>query len=122
MIYQSGALFPVSSAAPSIPLAPSAHENADEEFSFSAFAKTIRRVLTKYGDAILIKSPNFGSMELRTVIASYLARSRGIVVSPEQIIIGSGSEYMYSLIVQMLGRDRIYGLENPSYALLFCLR
>ena len=34
---------------------------------------------------------------------------------PEQIIIGSGSEYLYNLIVQMLGRERIVALESPSY-------
>ena len=36
-------------------------------------------------------------------------------VSPEQIIIGSGSEYLYNLIVQMLGRERTFALEDPSY-------
>ena len=36
-------------------------------------------------------------------------------VLPEQIVIGSGSEYLYNLIVQMLGRDRVFALEDPSY-------
>ena len=36
-------------------------------------------------------------------------------VRPAQIIIGSGSEYLYSLIVQLLGRNRLYALEDPSY-------
>lgn len=36
-------------------------------------------------------------------------------VSPEQILIGSGAEYIYGLNVQVLGRDRLYALENPSY-------
>ncbi len=90
--------------------------NPPEDFPFSTFARTMRRVLSDYGERILIKSPTFGVPELRQAIASYLARSRGIVVTPEQVIIGSGSEYMYTLIVQMLGRDKIYGLENPSYS------
>lgn len=89
--------------------------NPPEDFPFSIFARTMRRVLSEYGERILIKSPNFGVPELRSAIASYLARSRGIVVSPDQIVIGSGSEYMYTLIVQMLGRKKIYGLEDPSY-------
>lgn len=89
--------------------------NPPEDFPFSIFAKTMRRVLSQYGEKILIKSPNFGIPELRQAIAAYLARSRGILVHPEQVVIGSGSEYMYSLIVQMLGRDKLYGLENPSY-------
>jgi GntR family transcriptional regulator/MocR family aminotransferase len=54
-------------------------------------------------------------MFLREAIAQYLARSRRIMVSPEQIVIGSGSEYLYNLIVQMLGRERTFALEDPSY-------
>ncbi|MFQ9071579.1 MAG: hypothetical protein ACLR43_01595 [Faecalibacillus faecis] len=36
-------------------------------------------------------------------------------VKPEQIIIGAGTEYLYSLIIQLLGNDVKYGLENPGY-------
>lgn len=85
------------------------------EFPFSVLAKTMRKVLTEYGESILVKSPNHGLVELRQAIASYLARSSGITVKSEQIIIGSGAEYLYSLIVQLLGKERIFGLESPSY-------
>ena len=86
-----------------------------ERFPFSVLAKTARKVLTDYGEDLLERSPNFGTALLRETIAQYLARSRRISVLPEQIIIGSGSEYLYNLIVQMLGRDRIIALEDPSY-------
>ncbi len=85
------------------------------DFPFSVLAKTMRRVLLDYGDSILIKSPNHGCAELRTALCAYLARSCGISARPEQIIIGSGAEYLYSLIVQLLGSDRIFALESPSY-------
>ena len=85
------------------------------DFPFSVLAKTMRRVLTDYGDEILVKSPNHGCPELREAIASYLKRISGMIVRPEQIIIGSGAEYLYSLIVQLLGEDRVFALENPSY-------
>ena len=85
------------------------------EFPFSVLAKTMRNVISKYGEAILIKSPNAGCVELRKAISDYLARSKGINVSYNQIIIGSGAEYLYGLIVQFLGREKIYALENPSY-------
>lgn len=86
-----------------------------DEFPFSVLAKTMRRVLSDYGERILVKSPNNGCVELRRAISAYLARCRGISVSPAQIVIGSGAEYLYGLIVQLLGRDRIFALENPSY-------
>lgn len=85
------------------------------EFPFSILAKTMRRVLTEYSNDILVKSPNYGCMELREAISTYLKRSNGIIVSPHQIIIGSGAEYLYSLIVQLLGKEQIFALENPSY-------
>ncbi|MBP3578592.1 MAG: PLP-dependent aminotransferase family protein [Lachnospiraceae bacterium] len=84
-------------------------------FPFSVLSKTMRKVLLDYGDSILVKSPNHGCTELRTAISNYLKRSNGMNVRPEQIIIGSGAEYLYSLIVQLLGKKRIFGLENPSY-------
>ena len=85
-------------------------------FPFSVLSKTMRKVLLDYGDRILVKSPNHGCTELRAAISSYLKRSNGMNVGPEQIIIGSGAEYLYSLIVQLLGKDRIFGLEKPSYS------
>ena len=91
------------------------HGKEKKEFPFSVLAKTMRRVLTEYSEAILIKSPNHGCMELREAISAYLKRTNGILVRPEQIIIGSGAEYLYSLIVQLLGKGRVFALENPSY-------
>lgn len=84
-------------------------------FPFSVLSKTMRKVLLDYGEEILVKSPNHGCFELRGAIAAYLKRSNGMNVRPEQIIIGSGAEYLYSLIVQLLGKDSIFGLEHPSY-------
>ena len=86
-----------------------------EQFPFTVLAKTARKVLTEHGEKLLQRSPNSGTMFLREAIAQYLARSRRIIVSPEQIVIGSGSEYLYNLIVQMLGRERTFALEDPSY-------
>ncbi len=91
------------------------HGNAKSAFPFSVLAKTMRRVLTDYSDEILVKSPNQGCQELREAISSYLKRTNGIIVRPEQVVIGSGAEYLYSLIVQLLGKERIFALENPSY-------
>ena len=105
--------FPVSETA-AVRRQSAAH-GAEDEFPFPSLAKTMRRVLSEYGEGILVKSPNNGCAELRGAIAAYLSRSRGISVQPGQIVIGSGAEYLYGLIVQMLGRERIFALEDPSY-------
>ena len=59
--------------------------------------------------------PNAGCPELREALAAYLARSRGLAVEPEQIVVGSGAEYLYGLAVQLLGRERLFALEDPGY-------
>ena len=89
--------------------------NVKHDFPFSVLSKTMRKVLAEYGENILVKSPNRGCPELQAAIASYLARSNGIVVDVQQVVIGSGAEYLYSLIVQLLGKNKIFALENPSY-------
>ena len=88
---------------------------ASVAFPFSTLAKTMRKVITDMGEAILERSPNTGCVELREEISRYLARSRGIMAHPDQIIIGSGSEYLYGLVVELLGREKKYAIETPSY-------
>lgn len=105
---QSGGAVP----AEPVPSAPGRHPG---DFPYSVLAKTMRRVLLDYGERILVKSPNHGCPELIAEIAAYLARSRGIHVKPSQIVVGSGAEYLYGLIAQLLGRERTVALEKPSY-------
>ena len=90
-------------------------DRAYSEFSLSVLSKTMRKVLTDYGELSLEKSPNLGCDALREAIKNYLGRNRGITVDAEQIIIGAGSEYLYGLIVELLGRERIFAIESPSY-------
>ena len=86
-----------------------------EDFPFSVYARAMRKVLTEYGEKILIKSPGSGCLQLRDAISRYLARSRGITAPAERIVIGSGAEYLYGLLVQTIGRDKLYAIEKPSY-------
>ena len=90
-------------------------EHVKGEFPFSVLARTMRKVLLDYGEEILVKSPNHGCSQLRGEICHYLARSRGISVEPSQVIIGSGAEYLYGLIAQLMGKDNIIAIEAPSY-------
>ena len=113
VLYRSSDGF-ATAAAPTLRHVPARH-GADIAVPFSVLAKTMRSVLSDYGEELLLKSPNEGRAELREALCAYLGRSRGIRVNPGQIIIGSGAEYLYGLIVQLLGRERIFALESPSY-------
>ena len=87
-----------------------------EGFPFSVWARLTRRVLTERGEALLRATPHSGASELRRAIARHLYRFRGIACRPEQIVVGAGTEYLYNLIVQLLGRELVYGLEDPGYS------
>ena len=68
------------------------------------------------GEALLRSMPHSGVPELRRAIARHLYQFRGITAAPDQIVVGAGTEYLYNLIVQLLGRDRVYGVEDPGYS------
>lgn len=84
-------------------------------FPFSVLSKTMRRVMSEYGEQILEKSENKGSERFRESIRKYLARNRNIHVDAEQIIVGSGAEYLYNLIAGLFGREMCFAIESPSY-------
>ncbi len=86
------------------------------EFAGSVWFKTVRKVMNEEGERLFVKSPGKGIPALRNAIAAYLLRVRGMVAQPEQIVIGSGAEQLYETVIQLLGRKRVYGIENPSYA------
>ena len=75
----------------------------------------MRELLNENQQQLMENPPCGGIMALRQAIADYLHAFRGMVVNPEQIIVGAGTEYLYGLLIQLLGDDKIYGIENPGY-------
>ena len=84
-------------------------------FPFSIWAKLTREVLAGEDSTLLLPPPAGGIMELRKAIADQLYQFRGIDVSPEQIIIGAGTEYLYGLLIQLFGNEAVYAIEDPGY-------
>ena len=93
-----------------------AHVSNSYDFEYSLWFKTIRKVIAEKGEQLFVKAPNMGCGILRNAISDYLHRYRGMVAKPQNIIIGSGAEQLYETVVKILGRDKIYGIENPSYS------
>ena len=104
-----------AAASPNIVYSTTSSPEVANEFPFSVLAKTMRKVITEMEHGILERSPNLGCLSLRNAIRNYLARTKGILADTEQIVIGSGSEYLYTLLVELLGRNRVYAIESPSY-------
>ena len=89
--------------------------NGSVRFPFSAWSRLQREVMLDYGEKLLLPMPNRGIPELRQAIADHLAAFRGMKIDPENILIGAGTDFLYNILVQLLGRDKIYALEEPGY-------
>ena len=84
-------------------------------FPFSTWTKIMREIMSDMSEKLMVRSPSSGVSELRQAISNYLYQFRGISVEPEQIIVGAGTEYLYGLIIQLLGQDKTYAIEDPGY-------
>jgi len=86
-----------------------------DNFPFYTWAKLMKEVIADSASDLLTTSPAAGIYPLREAISRHLIAFRGMHVSPEQIIIGAGTEYLYSLLIQLLGRENTFAVEDPGY-------
>lgn len=83
------------------------------KFPYYTWAKITRKVLSENDEFV---TPSFaGDIDLRKAICKHLRDFHNMNVSYKNIIIGAGSEYLYSLLVQYFSLDKIYALENPGH-------
>ena len=106
---------PPAVTAPIVPAPDPAPRGTVEGFPFSVWSRLQREVVLDYGEKLLLPLPNRGVMELRNAIARHLASFRGMTVDPENILIGAGTDFLYNLLIQLLGRDYTYAVEDPGY-------
>lgn len=92
------------------------NQSETSAFPFSTWAKIMRKVLCEQQNELLERSPYGGVLPLRVVIAKMLKGTRNLDVSPDQIIVGAGTDYLYGLLVQLLGFNKKYGVEDPGYS------
>ena len=86
-----------------------------DNFPFSIWSRIMKKTMGEKQNLLLSPMKTEGVYELRRAISHHLSSFRGMAVSPSQIIVGAGTEYLYSLIIQLLGRDKLYALEDPGY-------
>ena len=75
----------------------------------------MREVMLDLGEQLLLESPNQGQPALRQAIADHLAQFRAMQVDPRNILIGAGADFLYNLLIQLLGTDKQYAVEEPGY-------
>lgn len=93
----------------------SSNQTPSDLFPFTIWSKVIREVLNDSRAQLMTNPPCGGIFPLRESIAKYLKEFRGMNVCPEQILVGAGTEYLYGLLIQLLGSDKVYAVENPGY-------
>ncbi len=106
------------------PTAPIRWDLAPSSPDLSAFPRSewvtaTNRVLRAMPDAALGYGDPRGTMELRTALADYLGRVRGVLTHPDRIVITSGSRQALSLICRVLAAQgaRRVAHESPGWRL-----
>ena len=93
----------------------SSNRTDPENFPFTTWAKLMRENISEKSAELMINAPCGGVPALRQAIAAHLHAFRGIDADPNHIIVGAGTEYLYGLLIQLLGFDKTYALEDPGY-------
>ena len=89
--------------------------NGTGQFPFSVWIRLQREVILDYGEQLLLPLHAQGVLELRQAIARNLEDFRGLSVAPDCILVGAGTDFLYNLLLQLLGQDKVYGVEDPGY-------
>ena len=88
-------------------------------FPYHLWARHIRAVLSAESEESLYReSDAFGSLRLRKALCRLMKSTRGMTVSPDQVVVGAGAQYLYGLVAQFVGAGAVVALENPGYARL----
>lgn len=89
--------------------------NVDNQFfPYTTWGKINKKLLYNSPD-LLELGENKGDAALRRTLCAFLRQTRGVNCEPEQIIVGAGSEYLITLLVTLIGREKTYATENPCY-------
>ena len=86
-----------------------------EHFSFNAWRKVNKNLLSTDNANLLTAGDGAGEAEFREEICNYLYQSRGVICEASQIIVGAGNEYLLMLLSQILGAGRRVAMESPTY-------
>lgn len=86
-----------------------------DNFPIYTWRKMVNSTLN-YADNSWLNLESFlGLEELRREIARYLRGSRGVKTSYENVVIGSGVNYLMQMLTNILDEDLTVAIENPGY-------
>lgn len=86
-----------------------------DSFPYAAWRKISRKILVDDKKELFLSGNHQGEYALREAIGMYLHTARGVQANPEQIVLGAGNEYLLMLLLQILGKESVVAMENPTY-------
>ena len=86
-------------------------------FNFVKWKKCMAKVLNNYPEALLYESDPQGEEALRHEVSKYVYTSRGVIASPDQIVIGAGTQQLTSHLCRIMRKMNIglVSTEDPGY-------
>lgn len=86
-----------------------------EHFPFHIWQKLNRSINMEDDEKYFFAGDSKGDEHLRSAIASYLHRARGVNCDAGQIVLGAGNEYLLLLLSQLLGSNQVVAMEKYTY-------
>ncbi len=86
-----------------------------KSFPYNTWRKLSREILTDDRTELFRLGDPRGEYEFRSVICRYLYQARGVSCTPDQVIVGAGSDYLMMLFCTIIGRNHVIAVENPTY-------
>ncbi|GAA0179725.1 PLP-dependent aminotransferase family protein [Clostridium sediminicola] len=85
-------------------------------FPFATFRKIMSKSILPEEKDLLLYGDHKGDLELRSQIAKYIYQSRGVICSPQQILIGAGTQQSLSILSLILSKiSKSIAFEDPGY-------
>jgi GntR family transcriptional regulator/MocR family aminotransferase len=94
-------------------------------FPISIWSRLMRREMSENKELFFSSPTPKGAYSLRKAVKEHLYNEKGIKVSADNIIIGSGTQHLFELMILLLKGDFVWAVENPGYkrlsSILDCL-
>lgn len=86
-----------------------------KSFPYNVWRKLSKDILMDDRTELFRSGDSQGEYGFRSAICSYLYQARGVDCTPDQIIVGAGSDYILMLLGMILGMNHTIAFEDPTY-------
>lgn len=85
-------------------------------FPYSTLRQLYREALSGRNNEILEKhGDNRGDEELRSAITRFVYQHRGVVCTPDQVVVGNGTLFHMEFLARLFGKEASFLMETPGF-------